>query len=51
MTKPKTSTERVRKMRAKDKLKGRYRRDYSATHGEHDQLKGLLKEMRDDQLS
>lgn len=43
---PKTSNERVAKLRAEAKRKGWKRREYYATPEEHDQLKQRLKEIR-----
>lgn len=42
-----TSTERVKKLREKAKLKGWVRRDYYATSREHEKLKARLAELRE----
>ena len=41
--KPKTSTDRVAKLRADRKAKGHFRREYYATPEEHDRLRHYLR--------
>ena len=41
-----TSTDRVNRLRERNRLAGRIRREYSATREEHDMLRLALLEMR-----
>ena len=41
-----SSTARVKELRAREKAKGRARREYYATPGEHEQIRVLLKSLR-----
>ena len=40
------STARVEALRARNKAKGRTRREYYATAAEHEKIKALIKELR-----
>lgn len=45
--KPKTSTDRVAKLRADRKAKGHFRREYYATADEHESLARFLRCLRE----